>query len=52
MFAHLRKISPIALERADGTDNAAKMTVEVIDERIAAARKFLVPILDKYAPAA
>ena len=43
---------PIALERADGTDNAAKMTVEVIDERIAAARKFLVPILDKYAPAA
>ena len=40
---------PIALERVDGTDNAAKMTPELIDERIAAARTFLVSVLDKYA---
>jgi sugar phosphate isomerase/epimerase len=40
---------PIAVERADGTDSAEKMPPEVIDERMAAARKFLVPILEKYA---
>ena len=43
---------PIALERVDGTDNAAKMPPELIDERIAAARTFLVSVIDKYAPAA
>jgi L-ribulose-5-phosphate 3-epimerase len=41
--------SPIALERIDGTDNAAKMPAELIDERITAAHKYLVPVLDKYA---
>ncbi len=39
---------PIAVERADGTEDAAKMPAEVIDERIAAARTLLVPILEKY----
>jgi sugar phosphate isomerase/epimerase len=40
---------PIAVERVDGTENAAKMDPEVIDQRIAAARSFLLPILEKYA---
>lgn len=40
---------PIAVERADGKDNAAKMDPAVIDERLAAARANLVPILEKYA---
>jgi sugar phosphate isomerase/epimerase len=39
---------PVAVERADGTDSAEKMAPELIDERMAAARKFLVPILEKY----
>jgi len=40
---------PIAVERVDGTDDTAKMLPEIIDERIAAARRYLVPILEKYA---
>ncbi|MCW5977468.1 MAG: sugar phosphate isomerase/epimerase [Bryobacteraceae bacterium] len=40
---------PIAVERVDGTDDASKMDPDLIDRRIAAARNFLVPILDKYA---
>ncbi len=43
---------PIALERIDGTDNAAKMPPELIDERITAARTYLVSVLDKHAKAA
>lgn len=39
---------PVAVERADGTGSAEKMPPEVIDERLAAARNFLVPILEKY----
>lgn len=42
---------PIAVERVDGTEDAEKMPAELIDERLAAARSFLVPILDKYARA-
>lgn len=37
---------PIAVERVDGRDDAMKMPAEVIDERIAAARRFLLPILE------
>jgi sugar phosphate isomerase/epimerase len=40
---------PIAVERVDGTDKAAEMAVEVIDQRITAARAFLVPVLDRTA---
>ena len=43
---------PIALERVDGTDPAAKMAPELIDERITAARTFLQSVISKYAPAA
>jgi hypothetical protein len=43
---------PIAVERVDGKDNAAKMDPAVIDERLAAARANLVPILEKYAKGA
>jgi len=39
----------IALERVDGTDKAAEMAPELIDERITAARAYLVSVLDKYA---
>ncbi len=39
---------PIAVERADGTEDSGKMPPEVIDEHMAAARTFLAPILDKY----
>jgi len=42
---------PIAVERVDGTGDAEKMPAELIDERLTAARSFLVPILDKYARA-
>jgi sugar phosphate isomerase/epimerase len=40
---------PIAIERVDGKDNAAKMDPVVIDERLASARANLVPILERYA---
>lgn len=40
---------PMALERVDGRDNAAKMPAELIDQRIAAAQKFLTGILEKNA---
>lgn len=40
---------PLALERVDGTDRAAAMPPELIDERIAAARRFLEPLLEKTA---
>jgi L-ribulose-5-phosphate 3-epimerase len=43
---------PIALERVDGTDKAGEMPPDLIDERIAAARRYLVSVLDKYARAA
>ena len=39
---------PIAIERVDGRDGGNdKLSVEVIDERLTAACKFLVPILDR-----
>lgn len=40
---------PLALERVDGTDRAAAMPAELIDERIAAARRFIEPLLEKTA---
>jgi sugar phosphate isomerase/epimerase len=40
---------PLALERVDGTDRAASMPPELIDERIAAARRYLEPLLEKTA---
>jgi sugar phosphate isomerase/epimerase len=40
---------PVAVERVDGRDDAVKMDPQVIDLRIAAARRFLVPLLEKYA---
>jgi sugar phosphate isomerase/epimerase len=42
---------PLAVERVDGKEDAAKMAPEVIDERIAAARRFLEPLLEKNARA-
>ncbi len=38
---------PIAVERIDGTDKQAEMPAELIDQRIAAARNYLVAVLDK-----
>ena len=38
---------PIALKRVDGRDDAAKMPAEVIDERIARARRYLVSVLER-----
>jgi len=38
---------PMAVERIDGTDKQATMPASLIDERIAAARNYLVPLLDK-----
>jgi sugar phosphate isomerase/epimerase len=38
---------PVALERVDGSDNAAKMPAELIDERIAQARAYLEPLLER-----
>jgi sugar phosphate isomerase/epimerase len=38
---------PISVERVDGTDNAMTMPAELIDARIAAARAYLAPLLDK-----
>ncbi len=38
---------PMAVERIDGTDRQADMPAELIDQRIAAARGYLVPLLDK-----
>ncbi|MEB2360081.1 MAG: sugar phosphate isomerase/epimerase [Bryobacteraceae bacterium] len=38
---------PMALERVDGRDNAAKMPAELIDQRIAAAQRFLTGMLEK-----
>ena len=40
---------PISVERVDGTEDAAAMTAEVIDERIARARAHLLPILERHA---
>jgi sugar phosphate isomerase/epimerase len=40
---------PLAVERIDGNMDAAKMPVELIDERIRQAREFLKPLLDKIA---
>ena len=39
---------PLAVERVDGTMDAAKMPVELIDQRIGEARLFLEPLLAKY----
>ncbi len=38
---------PMAVERIDGTDHMADMPAELIDQRIAAARNYLAPLLDK-----
>jgi sugar phosphate isomerase/epimerase len=38
---------PIALERADGTDKAAEMPAELIDQRITQAREYLGPLLER-----
>ena len=40
---------PLALERVDGTDRAAQMTAEVIDQRIEGAYQYLAPLLEKTA---
>jgi sugar phosphate isomerase/epimerase len=40
---------PIAVERIDGRESAEKMDPEVIDQRIAEARRFLLPVLEKTA---
>jgi sugar phosphate isomerase/epimerase len=40
---------PIAVERVDGREDAAKMSADTIDAKIASARKFLVDVLDKTA---
>jgi len=37
---------PMAIERVDGRDHG-KLAPEVVDERITAANKFLVPLLDR-----
>jgi len=37
---------PVAVERVDGREDAAKMDPLVIDQRIAAARKFLVRVIE------
>lgn len=38
---------PMAVERIDGTDRMADMPAELIDQRIAVARNYLAPLLDK-----
>ncbi len=38
---------PMAVERVDGTDRMANMPAETIDQRIAAARSYLMPVLEK-----
>jgi len=43
---------PLALERVDGRGGKAKMTPEVLDERIADAHKYLTSVLDRTAPPA
>jgi sugar phosphate isomerase/epimerase len=40
---------PLGVERVDGKEDASKMPPELIDQRIAAARSYLVPLLDKCA---
>lgn len=40
---------PLAVERVDGRDDAAKMAPELIDQRVAAAYRFLAPLLAKCA---
>jgi sugar phosphate isomerase/epimerase len=40
---------PLAVERVDGTDDAAKMPAELIDQRIAQARQLMEPLLEKEA---
>jgi sugar phosphate isomerase/epimerase len=42
---------PIALERAEGTENAAKMPAEMIDQRMTQAREYLAPLLERLARA-
>jgi sugar phosphate isomerase/epimerase len=42
---------PIAVERIDGTDRAAEMPPELIDQRLAAAHQYLAPLLEKLASA-
>jgi sugar phosphate isomerase/epimerase len=37
---------PMAIERVDGT-SAKKLTPEIVDERLAAARAYLAPLLDR-----
>jgi len=39
---------PLAVERVDGREDAAKMDPDEIDRRIAAARSFLLPLLEKH----
>jgi sugar phosphate isomerase/epimerase len=39
---------PVAVERVDGTDDAEKMPAALIDKRIAAARAFLEPLLERH----
>jgi hypothetical protein len=43
---------PLALERVDGRGGKAKMTPEVLDERISDAHKYLTAVLDRTAPPA
>jgi sugar phosphate isomerase/epimerase len=42
---------PLGIERVDGRDQK-KLTPEMVDERLVAARKFLVPLLDRITVAA
>ena len=42
---------PLAVERVDGTDRAAEMPAELIDQRLATAYQFLAPLLAKTAGA-
>jgi len=39
---------PLAVERADGKEDAFKIPPEVIDQRIAAVRNFPVPLLEEH----
>ena len=43
---------PMSIERVDGRSGKEKMTPEIIDERLTAAWRYLVPVLDKTTGAA
>jgi sugar phosphate isomerase/epimerase len=38
---------PLYVERIDGTENAARMAAEVIDERLERARRLMAALLEK-----